>query len=185
MTPLSELAARLQQTFPDARLTVSEPAAADGVGFLDISHGGNVLAVQWQEKWHFGVSSPEGHGYGEKPDEVFHTVDEALARLTDLLRTGRKTAPPIEVTLRDLRAEKQLAQAALGTMLGVSQPAVSRLERNVSRMMIATLRAVVQAMGGKLVLQAHFPDGAVRQIAIHDDTEDSREPDKVTMEGGA
>jgi DNA-binding XRE family transcriptional regulator len=182
MTPLSELAARLRQTFPDARLAVSEPVAPDGVGFLDISHGDHALAVQWQEKWHFGVSSPEGHGYGEKPDEVFRTVDEAAARITDLLKSGRKTEPPIEVTLRELRAEKQLAQTALGALLGVSQPAVSRLERNVSRMMVATLRAVVQAMGGKLVLQAHFSDGVVRQIALDDNTPTSPDRDLVTID---
>lgn len=183
MAPLSELAARLQQIFPDARLTISEPVTPDGVGFLNISHAGNVLAVQWQEKWHFGVSSPEGHGYGEKPDEVFHTVDEAAARISDLLKSGRKTERPMEVTLRELRAEKQLAQAVLGTLLGVSQPAVSRLERNVNRMMVATLRAVVQAMGGKLVLQAHFPDGVVRQIAISDDTPNFPEHEAVTTGG--
>jgi hypothetical protein len=166
MSPLNELAARLQHTFPDAQVAVSEPVTPDAVGFLDISYGGNTLTVQWQEQWHFGVSSPEGHGYGEKPDEVFRTVHEAAARIADLLRLGKKTEPPVEVTLRQLRAEKQLAQAALGSLLGVSQPAVSRLERNVSRMMVATLQAVVQAMGGKLVLQVQFPDGIVRQIAL-------------------
>jgi hypothetical protein len=169
MTPLSKLAARLRKTFPDARVDVSEPAAPGGVGFLDIARGGNVLAVQWQEKGHFGVSSPEGHGYGEKPDEVFRTVDEAAARITDLIRSGKKTEPPLEVTLRELRAERRLAQTALAALLLVSQPAVSRLERHVSRMMVATLRAVVQAMGGTLVLQAHFPNGVVRQIAVDDD----------------
>src|SRR5947209_17696073 len=103
MTPLGELAARLRKTFPDAQLDFSEPAAPGGVGFLDVSSGGNVLAVQWQEKRHFGVSSPEGHGYGEKPDEVYRTVDEAATRITKLLNSGGKTNPPLEATLRELR----------------------------------------------------------------------------------
>jgi hypothetical protein len=183
MTPLSELAVRLRKTFPEAQLDFSEPATPGGVGFLDIAHGDNVLAVQWQEKWHFGVSSPEGHGYGEKPDEVHRTVDEAVGRITDLLRSGRKTEPPLEVTLRELRAEKKLPQTALAALLGVSQPAVSRLERNVSRMMVATLRTVVQAMGAKLVLQVHFPDGVVRQIAIDDEPATAPEHGVVTIDG--
>jgi DNA-binding XRE family transcriptional regulator len=183
MTPLSELEARVQRAFPDARLTVSEPMAPDGVGFLDIHHGRNVLAVQWQERWHFGVSSPDGHGYGEKPDEVFDTVEAAAERIADLLTSGKKTEPPITVTLRELRAEKELAQATLASRLGVSQPAVSRLERNLNRMMVATLRAVVQAMGGKLVLQAHFPDGVVRQIALNDDIADARQAELATIDG--
>ena len=62
------------------------------------------------------------------------------------------------------------------------QPAVSRLERNLNRMMVATLRAVVQAMGGKLVHQAHFPDGVVRQIALNDDTADAREAEPATID---
>src|SRR6266481_1569621 len=99
MTPLVELACRLQKAFPGAQLDVVEPVAAGAVGFLDVAHGGNVLAVQWQEKWHFGVSSPEGHGYGEKPDEVYRTVDEAFARIADLLRCGTRTQPHLEVTL--------------------------------------------------------------------------------------
>jgi hypothetical protein len=170
MTPLSKLAGRLRKSFPEAQLEFSEPAARGAVGFLDIVYRGNVLAVQWQEEWHFGVSSPDGHGYGEKPDEVYHTVKEAAARITDLLRSGRKTEPPPAVTLRELRAEKNLAQTALAELLGISQPAVSRLERHVSRMMVDTLRAVIGAMGGKLVLQAHFPDGTIRQIALDDET---------------
>jgi DNA-binding XRE family transcriptional regulator len=183
MTPLNKLANQLRQTLPDAELAVCEPATPDGVGFLDISHGGTVIAVQWQEKWHFGVSSPEGHGYGEKPDEVFRTVEEAAARITDLLRSGSRTEPPAEVTLRELRAEKQLAQTALANLLGVSQPAVSRLERNISRMMVATLRTVIQAMGGKLVLQAHFSDGVVRQIALDDDISTLSERGAITTKG--
>jgi hypothetical protein len=169
MTPLHELELRLRQAFPEARLDVSEPASPGGVGFLDISHRGNALAIQWQKNWHFGVSSLEGSGYGEKPDEVYRTVDKAAARIRELLHFGKKTEPPPEVTLRELRAEKNLPQTALAALLGVSQPAISRLEHHVSRMMVATLRTVVQAMGGELVLQAHFPGGLVRTIAIDDD----------------
>lgn len=183
MTPLSKLAARLQATFPDARIDFTEPAVPGGVGFLDISRNGHVLAVQWQEKWHFGVSSPEGHGYGEKPAEVYRTDDEAAARITDLLKSGRKTERPPEVTLRELRAEKKLPQKTLAALLGVSQPAVSRLERHVSRMHIASLKAVVQAMGGTLVCQACFPDGVVHQIAIDDEPGTPSEPEEVTVTG--
>jgi DNA-binding transcriptional regulator YiaG len=183
MTPLAELAARLRKALPGAQIDLSEPAAPGGVGFLDIACGGNVLAVQWQEKWHFGVSSPEGHGFGEKPDEVYGTADEALVRITDLLASGKKTQPPLEVTLRELRAERKLPQTKLADLLGVSQPAVSKLERRVSRLHVASLQAVVQAMGGDLVIQAHFPDGVVRQIALDDDSIPQSEPEEVATDG--
>ncbi len=185
MTLLSELATRLRKTFPEAQLDYAEPASPDGVGFLDISYGGNVLAVQWQEKGPFGVSSPEGHGYGEKSDEVYFTVDDAEARIADLLRSGGKTQPPPEVRLRELRAERKLPQTELASRLGVSQPAVSRFERRVSRMIVGTLNDVVRAMGGKLVLQVRFPDGVVRQIALDDDKacHGEHEPDAATIDG--
>lgn len=169
MTPLSNLASRLQTAFPDARIEFSEPVASEGVGFLDIPHHANGLSVQWQQKWHFGVSSPEDHGYGGKPAD-------AAARITDLLGSGRKTEPP-EITLRQRRAEKKVPQKALAALLGVSQPAVSKLERHVSRMHIASLRAAVQATGGTLVRQACFPDGVVRRIAIGDEPFTRSEPD--------
>ncbi len=122
MSPLSELADRLRQKFPDAQLDVAEPGMPDWVGFLDIAYRGNVLAVQWQKDWHFGISSPEGHGYGEKADEVYATVDEAAARIIWLLLTGNRTVPPLEVTLRELRAEHKLPQTELAALLGISQP---------------------------------------------------------------
>ncbi len=141
----------------------------DWVGFLDIAYRGNVIDVQWHKEWNFGISSLEGHGYGMKPDEIYATVEEAAARISWLLYTGNRTQQPLEVTLREIRAEHNLPQTELAALLGISQPAVSRLERNVSRMMVTSLRAVIQAMGGELVLQARFRDGSVREIAIDDD----------------
>jgi DNA-binding transcriptional regulator YiaG len=180
MTPLAKLATLLQKALPRVQVTFAEPAAPNGVGFLDAEYSGNVLAVQWQKKSHFGVSSPEGHGYGEKPDEVYRTAEETAARMIELLRSGSRTEPPLEVTLRELRAARKLPQVRLADLLGTSQPAVSRLERNVSRMMVATLRAVIQAMGGDLVIQAQFPDGVVRQIALDDQTEASEDDHLAT-----
>ncbi len=118
MSPFSELSTRLCEAFPEAQLIESGPVNPDWVGFLDITYRGNVLVVQWQKDWHFGVSSPNGHGYGEKPDEVFRTVDEAATRITDLLQSGTTTAPPSEITSRELRAEKQFTQTLLDRKVG-------------------------------------------------------------------
>ena len=168
MTPLSELAARLKKAYPNARVDFAEPATLGGVGFLDVFYRGNVLAVQW-EKGRFGISSPEGHGYGEKADEVYRTLDETAVRIAELLQSGGKTQAPLAITLRELRLERQLPQKELAKLLGISQPAVSKYENRVSRMMVSSLREIVRAMGGNLVLQVSFPDGIVRQIALDTD----------------
>jgi hypothetical protein len=83
-TPLGQLAALLREAWPEADIQFSEPSAADGVGFLDFEYGGRTVAVQWHHAWHFGVSLPEEHGYGEKPDEVFVTPHEAARRISEL-----------------------------------------------------------------------------------------------------
>jgi hypothetical protein len=98
MTPLSELATRLRKVFPEAELDFCEPATTGSVGFLDITRGASSLSVQWQEQWQFGLSSPEGHGYGEKPDEVYRTVEEVATRIIGLLDSGRKTEPPLRAS---------------------------------------------------------------------------------------
>src|SRR5262245_59451678 len=113
MTPLCDLAARLQRTVPEAKIDVSEPAAVGGVGFLDISQSGNVIAVQWHEKWHFGLSSRREHGYGEKPDEVYRTVEAAAARIAELLSTNKKTEQPADVAVREQHAATIVAQTPL------------------------------------------------------------------------
>ena len=50
------------------------------------------------------------------------------------------------------------------------QPAVSRLEqKDVSSLVVGTLLTVIEAMGGKLVMQAEFPDGTVKKLRVGED----------------
>jgi DNA-binding XRE family transcriptional regulator len=66
-----------------------------------------------------------------------------------------------EMALDELRAARQLTQEHLGTLLGVNQSAVSKLERRVD-MYVSTLGDFIRAMGGQLEIRAVFPEGAVR-----------------------
>ena len=63
--------------------------------------------------------------------------------------------------LTALRQARGLTQEELAERLGVRQTHVSRMERRVD-MRVSTLRDVIEAMGGELVLTAHFPDGDFR-----------------------
>ena len=62
-----------------------------------------------------------------------------------------------EMTLRELRKARELTQDSVARELGISQDAVSRLERR-SDLLLSTLRRTVEAMGGSLSLVARFPD---------------------------
>ena len=62
-----------------------------------------------------------------------------------------------EMTLRELRKARHLTQVSIARELGISQDAVSRMERR-SDLLLSTLRRTVEAMGGSLSLVARFPD---------------------------
>jgi len=66
-----------------------------------------------------------------------------------------------EMALDQLRAARELTQENLAQIFGVSQGAISRLERRTD-MYVSTLAKFIEAMGGQLEIRAVFPDGSVR-----------------------
>lgn len=62
-----------------------------------------------------------------------------------------------ELTLRDLRAARDLTQQRMAELLDIGQDSVSRLEQR-SDLLLSTLRGYIAAMGGTLELVARFPD---------------------------
>jgi DNA-binding transcriptional regulator YiaG len=66
-----------------------------------------------------------------------------------------------EMPLHELRRARELSQQTLADLLGESQPAISKLEQRTD-MYVSTLRRYIEAMGGRLDIIAHFPDGDVR-----------------------
>ena len=65
-----------------------------------------------------------------------------------------------EMPLDELRAARQMTQEHLARLLGTKQAAISRLERRTD-MYLSTLHSIVKAMGGRLRIEAVFPEGAV------------------------
>lgn len=63
------------------------------------------------------------------------------------------------VTLCALRKAHDLTQVQLADKLGKSQVSIAKMEKR-SDLLISTLRAYVEAMGGTLNLSVEFPDGA-------------------------
>jgi len=62
--------------------------------------------------------------------------------------------------LDELRAARNLTQERLAKVLGVKQPAISRMERRAD-VYVSTLASFIAAMGGHLEIRAVFPEGAV------------------------
>ncbi len=62
--------------------------------------------------------------------------------------------------LDKLREARSMTQIALAQKLKVGQGSVSKLEGRTDTY-LSTLREYIEALGGKLVLRAEFPDGTV------------------------
>ncbi len=92
-----------------------------------------------------------------------HPFDELTRDFTPerRLRLGaRKAALRAAMTLRELRRARAMTQKAVGEALNVNQPAVARLERRAD-MHVSSLRAYIEALGGRLTIVAEFPQGSV------------------------
>ncbi|MFZ2223859.1 MAG: XRE family transcriptional regulator [Candidatus Deferrimicrobium sp.] len=76
-------------------------------------------------------------------------------------RAAAKTKEMLaEMPLNELRHARSLSQERLAEILRVNQASISKLERRTD-MYISTLRSFIQAMGGRLEINAIFPDGPV------------------------
>lgn len=65
------------------------------------------------------------------------------------------------VALAELRAEHGVSREDLARAWETSQPNVSKIEHQ-DDLLISTLRRYVEALGGRLELQAAFPEQTVR-----------------------
>jgi transcriptional regulator with XRE-family HTH domain len=73
----------------------------------------------------------------------------------------KKEALLASMELNELRLSLGVTQEELAERLGRRQATVSQMERRTD-MHISTLKEVVEALGGELVITAHFPDRDVR-----------------------
>lgn len=100
----------------------------------------------------------------------YETLEDVLTRrpISDDDRRQAQSALEAELTahmLRELRKAHRLSQAQLAERMGVSQRRVSAIERGaINRNEVATLRAYVEALGGRIHLVAEF-DGKQTLIA--------------------
>ena len=170
MKPIQSLEQQILRRFPAARMTLDPAETPDGSWFLDIELDGHTLAIQWRADRGFGVTANPGAGYGEGADEVYADLETTSQRVLSLLLTQGRTVPPDAVRLKELRGERRLSQVELAGRLRVNQAAVSKLEKR-SDIHLRTLRDVIAAMGGRLIIRASFPDGMERDLRFDDEAE--------------
>ena len=165
LLPIESLERQLRKRFALASISLDCPRERSGVWYLDITHDGHSVVIQWREAAGFGVSSSTSHAYGDGADEVFRDEEAAYGRVVSLVLSRTFTAPPEPVRLRELRKERGLSQAELAGLLKKQQGEISKIERR-SDVLVSTLREVVQSMGATLQILARFPDGIERALEI-------------------
>lgn len=93
------------------------------------------------------------------------SFDELVKRTTTKqtrAKAARRTKELLgELLLSEMRQMTGKSQREVADVLGINQPSLSKLEKQTD-MQMSTLHKVVTALGGKLELVAHFPQGAVR-----------------------
>lgn len=65
-----------------------------------------------------------------------------------------------------MREELNFSQKQLAKALGISQPAVAKIEQKDNDPPLSTLKRYVEAMGGSLSLAVKMPDGHSRIFQI-------------------
>lgn len=70
-----------------------------------------------------------------------------------------------EIGLHELRRRRALSQAALAAELGITQSAVSQLERS-NDPRLSTISDYIEGLGGTLRLEAVFEDGTTYTLAL-------------------
>jgi predicted XRE-type DNA-binding protein len=103
--------------------------------------------------------------------QVRQQMDEARAAKGLPPRTDRDRRADVEriraearaFQLAELRREQDLTQQDVAGSMGVTAPRVSAIERgDVERVELSTLRAYVEALGGRLQVIAEFGDHTYR-----------------------
>ncbi len=170
MSPVEQLCLELKSYFPEAEFEVRKSDDPDGFQFLNVYVGDFEVDVEWKHGYGFGISSfdetsPPLEGMFDSPNEWYTSEQAALHRIASLVFDQRSTKPR-QAKMCDIRQERGISQEELSEQLNVKQATYSKLERR-GDVKVSSLKRVIEAMGGKLVIQAVFRDTKdVREITF-------------------
>ena len=104
---------------------------------------------------------------GKQHAKSWHTV-RGQRPLNEQRVATYKRLMEAEVRLADLRRRRGVSQATMAESLAVSQPNISRIERE-DDVYLSTLARYVQALGGRIEVVAVFPDERITVLRQSDD----------------
>ncbi|MBS0204904.1 MAG: helix-turn-helix transcriptional regulator [Planctomycetes bacterium] len=161
MSPIEQLSQDLKAQFPETEIEIRKSDDPNGFQFLSLVVGDFAVAVEWKSEHGFGISSfredPSSlDGLFDSPSEWYTTEQGAFHRVASLVCDLRSTRlQPVKIS--DVRQERGMSQEEISRLLRIKQATYSKLERRED-VKISSLQKVVEAMGGKLLIQAVFKD---------------------------
>jgi DNA-binding Xre family transcriptional regulator len=170
MSPVDQLCQQLKTQFPDAEIETRKADDPNGFQFLSLFIYDFEVGVEWKSDCGFGISSFRDdssltEGLFDSPNEWYSTEQAAFHRVASLVFDQRSTRPR-QSKISDIRHDRGMSQEVLSEQLSVKQATYSKLERRKD-VKVSSLRQVIEAMGGKLVIQAIFADTRdVREITF-------------------
>ncbi|MEA2490281.1 MAG: hypothetical protein QOH21_2073 [Acidobacteriota bacterium] len=85
---VEELKDEIALRLADAVVTIDEPDSDADVWWVDITHDGHSVSVEYRPNRGFGVAAPHG-GYGEGPDVILPTPSKAADQAVAFSVTAR------------------------------------------------------------------------------------------------
>lgn len=170
MSPIEQLNDALRAEFPDVEIVVRKADDPLGMQFLNIYSDDLEIALEWKPDRGFGLSSyhSDSHdldGAYDAPDEWYKSPNAVFHRIGSLL-IDEQTTKSASMCLSAIRRELGISQEELALALEVTQATYSKQERRAD-MKVSTLRKAIEAMGGVLRIEAHFPDSQdVRELTF-------------------
>ena len=160
-SPFDEIAENIKAEFPGIEISVRKAANPTGFDYLNVRCGGIEVAVVWNQDQGFGLSSFDEKadpldGLYSSPDEWYTNAAAVFHRVVSLLIDHQQTKPPV-ASISEIRQERHISQETVSSRLKVKQATYSKLERR-GDVKVSSLKKVIEAMGGKLRIEAIFPD---------------------------
>ena len=172
MNSFERLAVELERHIANAEgveLEVGKPLRPDGVWVATL-HGVDGYSAEAEWKLHRGFWLVAGSDLEpfEGAHENYATWEAASDRMLALWNAREATTSKLPVLIDELRKLRGHLQKDVAAQMGITKGGLAQIEASASegKVQVDTLRKLVSALGGKLVISAEFPDGTERKVAV-------------------
>ena len=146
----------IETKFENVKASIDLPEDPIGESWIDITAGNFSTSISYRRGVGFGLYIMDSV-YGERPDELYRTVEKAAQRITQMYESIHKNGEVLPLGLSGIRELAGQTQENLAYALSVKQPSVSRTEKR-SDVKLSSLEDYISALGGRIETKVIFDD---------------------------